>query len=81
MTKSELIRALGDVPEDADICIAYKNDSDMHPINNVKKLYNKGAYLETDEIPCLEALQDMAEALLKGSLSRDDIKRLEEFIW
>lgn len=81
MTKAELIKALADIPDDAEVCIAYINDADIHPINNVKKLYSNGVYLETEEVPNIENLQNMAEALLEqGILSRDDIDLLEDFI-
>lgn len=81
MTKAQLLNALADIPDDADIFITYKDDEDLHPINYIKQTYSKGAYLQTDEIPTIENLQNLAEALLRqGGLAKCDVHLLEDFI-
>ena len=67
MTKAELIKALADIPDDADIYVTYKDDGDIHPINYIKQLHSKSAYLQTDELPTIENLQCIADSAQPGN--------------
>lgn len=87
MTKAQLIKALEPYDDDTEIVISYENDTDWHDIH-VAKHYpnNHKIMLETREIPCFEALQNIAEALYNDQYeyrpdNHEDKKKLEEFIW
>ena len=81
MTKAQLITALADIPDSAEIVISYKDDTAFHSVAVVKDLHQRQALLESDENMNMDGMFEMAEAILEeGSLLGPEKSRLEEFL-
>lgn len=81
MTKAQLIKALADIPDSAEVVISYNNDTDFHPATVVKDLHQRQVLIETDENMSMDGMFEMAEAILEGgSLLSPEKARLEEFL-
>lgn len=82
MTKAQLIKALADIPDNEEIVISYKDDTEWHEITNIKR-FTSHVMLESDENLNMDGMYSMAEAILEEDscvIMDNDRTKLEDFI-
>ena len=81
MTKAKLIELLADVPDNAEVVISYRNDTEFHTVHHVKNLHGRHVLIESDENMIMDGMFEMAQAILdEEDLFTPERVRLEEFL-